>query len=212
VTLGIRVALAPVNVALLRNSLRMKLILPQLNDLGAVLGSSTTSAVERLAAARALSALLRGAKASPFAQTVVFPLVLPPAILTVFGAVHNLAMAEPSMAYEGTLWFPDLIQRDKTQLLPILSALTWLWQVEMGAGVHYTAMPTLRIVTRTVAVAMIPLSATLPAGVFVFWITSNVFAIARGYALKTDAMRRLLHVPLSRQIDKLTHLPLWRGS
>ena len=81
----------------------------------------------------------------------------------------------------------------------------------MAAGVHYMATPTVRTVTRVVAVAMIPLSSTLPAGVFVFWITSNAFAIVRGYAMKTDGMRRLLRVPLSREIDKLAHLPIWKG-
>ena len=130
-TLGIRVAIAPINIALLRNSLRMKLLLPELNELGAVLARSGTTAAGRLTAAVALSALLRSAKANPFAQMIVFPLVLPPAILSVFGAVHNLAMAETSMAEEGVLWFPDLIERDKTQLLPIISALTWLWQVRV---------------------------------------------------------------------------------
>jgi hypothetical protein len=42
-------------------------------------------------------------------NTIVFPFVLPPMVLSVFGAVHNMCLSEPSMATGGTMWFPDLI-------------------------------------------------------------------------------------------------------
>ena len=38
------------------------------------------------------------------------------------------------MATQGILWFPDLLLPDSTFILPILSAFTWLWNVEMAAG------------------------------------------------------------------------------
>jgi hypothetical protein len=110
-------------------------------------------------------------------NTVVFPFILPPMVLSVFGAVHNMCLSEPTMATGGTLWFPDLIvvrlivvrlivvrlivvrlivvrhgrggrpgacrlvgvlpppsQSDSTMVLPILSAVTWLWLMEVGAA------------------------------------------------------------------------------
>ena len=122
-----------------------------------------------------------------------------------------MSMAEKEMATEGTLWFVDLVDRDKTMLLPIISALTWLTQIELGAGVHYAARPTLRLAARLTTVATISLSSTLPAGVFVFWITSNLFAIARALVVSRDPVRRLLGIPLASEIKKLRHLPRRRG-
>jgi YidC/Oxa1 family membrane protein insertase len=205
VTLILRLALAPVNILLLRNSLRMKVIQPQVDDLDAVLRTGTRE--QQLEAAHALRALFVASGCSPWAQTVVFPLLLPPAILAIFKAVHNLAMGEPGMATGGNLWFIDLVAQDSTHILPIVSALTWLWNVEMGAGVFYGASPSLKLAARMSSVATIPLSATLPSGVFIFWITSNLFAVARGYAMRPDAVRRLLKMPLASEIKKLSHLP-----
>lgn len=131
-----------------------------------------------------------------------------PTILSIFGAVHNISMAEPSMAVEGALWFPDLIAVDSTYLLPILSGLTWLWNVELGAGVyyhHHWYAP--KLAARVMSVAFIPLTATLPSGVFVFWLTSNLFAIARTYIMRLNAARNLLLVPLAKDVAKLKHLP-----
>ena len=210
-TLCLRVMLAPINVALLRNSLRIKLILPQLNRLGDVLKSVSATREAKIDAALELQQLLLAAKCTPWAQTMVFPALLPPMILSVFGAVYNLCIADPLMAIEGLLWFPDLIAQDKTQLLAILSALTWLCQVEIGAGSHYQAWPALRLTARLMAVSMISLSATLPSGVFVFWITSNLFAVARGQFTRLDPVRRFLRIPLQREIDALTHIPVPRG-
>ena len=114
------------------------------------------------------------------------------------------------MATEGALWFSDLVAVDQTQLLPILSNLTWLWQVEIGAGAYYAAMPRVRLVARTLAAATVPLAATLPSGVFVFWLTSNIFAIARGYAARLPAVRAVLGIPSLREIDALSHLPSFK--
>jgi hypothetical protein len=36
------------------------------------------------------------------------------------------------MAVEGALFFPDLVQADPTNLLPIASAFSWLMNVESG--------------------------------------------------------------------------------
>ncbi len=211
-TVLVRVAVAPANLHLLRNSLRMKQILPDLKRLGDALAlPGPRTDPRRVAAASELVALLAARGASPWQGVLLFPFLLPPTILSVFGAVHNLALSEPKMATEGALWFPDLVARDKTQFLPIISAVTWLWQVEMGSGVHYAAWPSLRLATRVTALAMVPLTATLPSGVFVFWVTSNLFAVVRGYAARSDVVRRALRIPFQKDIALLTHLPRYKG-
>jgi membrane protein insertase Oxa1/YidC/SpoIIIJ len=210
VTLALRVAVMPINLMLLRNSLRMKIVHPEVVSMGNILRDHHAAREAKIDAAKKLFHTFSTHGCSPWAQMVLFPMLLPATSLSVFGAVYNLCLAEPSMAEEGTLWFPDLVERDDTKLLPILSALTWIWQVEMGAGVHYAALPGVRLGARLCSVAMIPLGATLPSGVFVFWITSNVFAIARGYAARTNWLRSRLNIPLRSEIAALKHLPAFR--
>ena len=207
-TVGLRVLLVPLNLYLLRNTLRLKVILPEVERIGAVLAEGgALAAPARAAAAAELAALFARARCSPWQGVVVFPLLLPPLVLSFFGAIHTIAMTEPACASEGLLWSPDLLRPDSTQLLPILSALSWLVQVETGAGASYAALPTVRLCARMTALAFIPLTATLPSGVFVFWITSNVFAIARGRLARLDAVRRAFDIPLARDVARLPHLP-----
>lgn len=207
VTLGLRCLLAPIQVGLLANALRLKMIWPEVQALGAQVRGAGGDTAAALSPSSKLLALLRAHKCSPLRQCFTFPLFLPATILSVFGAMHNLVLTEASMAVEGFLWFPDLVQTDPTRLLPILSALTWLLNVELGAGRSYEAWPEARIAARLGAVACIPLAETLPCGVLLFWVTSNVFALGRGALLRQDKVRKLLNIPLQKEIDALLHLP-----
>ena len=86
VTLGARVLLAPLQVGLLANSLRLKCILPEAQRLSAALRAAPAAAAAE--PARQLLALLDAAQCSPFRQCLTFPLFLPAAILSVFGAMR----------------------------------------------------------------------------------------------------------------------------
>lgn len=207
VTLGLRCFLAPIQVGLLANALRLKMIWPEVQALSAQVRGAGGDTAAALSSSSKLLTLLRTHKCSPLRQCFTFPLFLPATILSVFGAMHNLVLTEASMAVEGFLWFPDLVQTDPTRLLPILSALTWLLNVELGAGKSYEAWPEARIAARLGAVACIPLAETLPCGVLLFWVTSNVFALGRGALLRHERVRKLLNIPLQKDIDALLHLP-----
>lgn len=206
-TLALRTLLVPVNVALLRNTLRMKMIHPQVAALEAKMADAALPEGERMAAAGELQALFAEKQCSPWRSMVVFPLLLPPVILSIFGAVYNVTQSTPSMMAEGLWWFPDLTLADPTYLLPVLSAATWLLNVEAGAGVFYHSSARAQFLVRTGATLGWALSAPMPSGVFVFWLTSNLFAVARGYITRLDSVRKALGIPLASQIASLTHLP-----
>lgn len=104
-TVGLRLVIMPMNIWLLQNTLRLKLIAPEVERLGAVLAErGAAAAPSRAAAAAALSALFVRARCSPWQGFLWFPLALPPLVLSFFGAVHTLAMTEPAMGTEGVLW------------------------------------------------------------------------------------------------------------
>ena len=160
----------------------------------------------RVRAAYLHERILRTNECHPLRNLIV-PCLFPPLVLSVFGAVHNLSIAEPSMETGGMLWFKDLVAADPTFVLPTLSGLLWLWVVECAAGVHYFAWPNVRITSRAIALAFIPVTSTLPAGIFVFWITSNIYAIIQTYILRLESVRRFLRIPLSREVNYKELLP-----
>jgi YidC/Oxa1 family membrane protein insertase len=206
VTIVSRVLVMPVNISSLRNSLRLKRIIPQVADLQTQMSNVNEPEERRLQAARQLRELFRLHHCSPLHHLWV-PLVFPAVFLSYFGAVHNLCLAESTMATEGTLWFTNLMTADPTYLLPILSSLTWLWTVQLGGGTLYRTWPGLRTLAKTVAMASIPIVSTLPAGVFLFWIPANLYAVIRSYVMQSDAVRRCLAIPTVEEIRQLKHLP-----
>lgn len=263
-TILLRTLLMPYTIYLLRNSMRMKKILPELAALNKVMKTgidkvgilsrfsssssssscssptgSTTSPLSvvaassfttpdqanadqgqvvvvdnkeleatknKVAAAHVHHKLLKDTECHPLNNFIV-PMLFPPLVLSVFGAVHNLSIAEPSMTTGGALWFKDLVASDPTFLLPTMSGLMWLWVVECAAGVHYFAWPNVRTSSRCIALAFIPVTSTLPSGIFIFWITSNIYAIAQTYIMRFDAVRRFLRIPLANEIKYDEILP-----
>ena len=117
------------------------------------------------------------------------PFLFVPVFLSLFGATHNLALSEPSMTSGGALWFVDLVLPDPTWMLPVAASLSWLTLMEMTGGSFYMSNPNLRMLSRTLAVAFIPVVANMPAGVFCFWLASNCFSMLRVQTLNTDIVR-----------------------
>ena len=82
----------------------------------------------------------------------------------------------------------------------MLSAGTWLLNFEAGVGRAYHEGAELKSRTRTIAAACWMLAGNLPAGVHLFWITSNVFAIARGQVVGLDRVRAALGIPARAEV------------
>lgn len=90
-TLALRFLLAPVNISLLRNSLRMKIIMPEVERLNHLMTTAPTHA-ERVESAQALRTLYTTSKCHPLKNMLTFPILLPPTILSIFGAIHNISL------------------------------------------------------------------------------------------------------------------------
>ena len=74
----------------------------------------------------------------------------------------------PSMTDGGALWFADLTVADPTYALPVLTSLTFLATVELGAadgmqGQSADMLKNMKNFMRGLAVVMVPFSASLPA-------------------------------------------------
>jgi len=74
----------------------------------------------------------------------------------------------PSLMDGGALWFTDLTVADATYALPVLTSLTFLATVELGAadgmqGQSADMLKNLKNFMRGLAVVMVPFTASLPA-------------------------------------------------
>jgi YidC/Oxa1 family membrane protein insertase len=134
------------------------------------------------------------------------PLLLQaPLFIGFFSALRSMAAAGvPSLTHGGALWFPDLTLADASYGLPLASAAIFLLTVELGAadgmqGQDPRVLGRMKMFMRVLAAAMVPLTASMPAGVFVYWATSNAYSLLQALAFKTGPVRSLFGLqPLQR--------------
>ena len=86
----------------------------------------------------------------------------------------------PSFVDGGILWFQDLSHADPTYLLPIISAVTMLCATEITLK---NADPQQRWLMRLLPIGFTVFLISFPAGLFVYWITSNLVTIVQNYAI-----------------------------
>ena len=133
------------------------------------------------------------------AKSFVPILVQAPLFIGFFSALRGMANAGlPSFSTGGALWFPDLCVADATYGLPIFSGLTFLLTVEAGAdgmGADSPNAGKMKMFMRAMAIGLVPLTASMPTSVFVYWNTSNVFSLAQVMLFKWGPARRFFNLP-----------------
>jgi YidC/Oxa1 family membrane protein insertase len=85
-----------------------------------------------------------------------------------------------SFTHGGILWFQNLSQADPYYLLPIISALTMLAATEITIK---NVDPQQRWLMRLLPVGFTAFLLNFPAGLFMYWITSNVMTLGQNYVI-----------------------------
>jgi YidC/Oxa1 family membrane protein insertase len=86
----------------------------------------------------------------------------------------------PSFHEGGILWFQDLSVMDPYLILPVVSALTMLAATEITAK---NVDPQQRWLMRILPIGVTIFLWSFPAGLFVYWITSNVVTLVQNYLI-----------------------------
>lgn len=97
-----------------------------------------------------------------------------------FGGYGDTAGTEPSFQQGGILWFQNLSEMDPYLILPVLSAAT------MFAASWITARnlePQQRYIILLLPVVITVFLWNFPAGLFVYWITSNIVTFVQNYVI-----------------------------
>ncbi len=110
-----------------------------------------------------------------------FPiLVQMPIFIGMFYVIRGFEETHPSFTNGGLLWFRDLSAMDPYYILPILSAVTMLAASEITAK-HID--PQQRWLMRIVPVGITVFIYYFPAGLFMYWISSNLVTLVQNYLI-----------------------------
>lgn len=93
---------------------------------------------------------------------------------------RDIAPEYPSFRDGGLFWFQDLSVYDPTLILPILSAVTMLLSMEIT---NKSMEPQQRWIMRIMPIGITVFLWRFPAGLFVYWITSNLVTLVQNYTI-----------------------------
>lgn len=170
-TVLVRGALLPLTVRQVKNMRAMQSLRPAMDEIRARHKKEPRRQQE------AMAELYREHKVNPLAGFVPL-LIQMPIFIIMYRVIRVHEETFPGFASGGLLWFADLTKADPYFVLPVLSA-----SLMMASG---------RISARNVApsqrrtMLFMPLVFTafifrFPAGLFVYWITSNAFTLAQNF-------------------------------
>ncbi|XP_064141787.1 cytochrome c oxidase assembly protein COX18, mitochondrial isoform X3 [Loxodonta africana] len=117
------------------------------------------------------------------------------------GNYYTSFSVQEQLATGGVLWFPDLTALDSTWILPISVGVINLLIVEIFAlqkiGIsHFQKYVTYFV--RGISVLMIPVAATVPSSVVLYWLCSSFMGLSQNLLLLSPGFRRLCRIPLTK--------------
>jgi len=107
-------------------------------------------------------------------------LVQIPVFVTMYQVIRNHEETFPSFASGGLLWFIDLTRADPYFILPVLSASILL---AAGGISSRNIDPGQRRMMRLMPIVFTAFIARFPAGLFVYWVTSNSVTLVQNYLI-----------------------------
>eukprot|EP00076_Gallus_gallus_P013395 XP_015131886.1 cytochrome c oxidase assembly protein COX18, mitochondrial isoform X1 [Gallus gallus] len=101
----------------------------------------------------------------------------------------------------GTLWFTDLTAPDSTWIMPVSLGLLNLLIVEIFASQKLEASRFQKLATnffRVLSVVMIPIAATVPSSMALYWLSSSFMGLSHNLLLRSPTVRRLCCIPRTK--------------
>jgi YidC/Oxa1 family membrane protein insertase len=192
-TVSVRAALLPLTVRQVRSMRAMQELRPEMAEIRA------RYEADRHKQQEAMMELYRKRRVNPLGGFLPV-LVQLPVFVTMYQVVRGHAESFPSFANGGLLWFTDLTGPDPYFVLPVLSASLLIAAGEVSAR---NVDPSQRRMMRFLPVAFTALIARFPAGLFVYWVTSNAITLTQNLFI----YRRILGKSSAHGPDEKRELP-----
>uniref|UniRef100_A0A7N8WWU7 Cytochrome c oxidase assembly factor COX18 n=1 Tax=Mastacembelus armatus TaxID=205130 RepID=A0A7N8WWU7_9TELE len=117
-------------------------------------------------------------------------------------ALRNLSLDHSALqcdlAAGGALWFPDLTSPDSTWILPVCVGLTNLLIIEVFSLQRISPTRFQKLVLnfmRGFSVLMVPIAATVPSSMALYWFTSSLVGFCHNLLLRSPVIRKILRLP-----------------
>lgn len=203
-TIALRTICFPISLRIQRNAAKVSIVKPKLDDLSFKMREAkahndlvevkrTTMEIQKLAKDHDLNPL----------KILFMPFVQAPLMISFFLAIKGISQAKvPSFMEGGLFWFLDLSVQDPLMILPCLSAFSFIMVMESGAETGTSAInANMRNIMRFIGLGMIPVTCSFPSGVFMYWLTTNLFSLIQTKVLTQGFVRLKLGLP---EIQKKT--------
>ncbi|KAI8987691.1 60Kd inner membrane protein-domain-containing protein [Mycotypha africana] len=198
-TVLVRTALLPLMIKIQRNNAILMNINPDvtrlMNNIKTAQASGDTLATQKYS--MEVQNLFKKNKCHPM-KSLGLPFMQMPVMISFFMAIRGMAeIPVPGLENQGLFWFQNLSQQDPYYILPALSAASMLAVLETGAdaGAVNPQGASMKKFFRGMALLTVPFTYWMPSGVFVYWITSNIYSMGQMIALKNPAIRSALNIP-----------------
>ncbi|KAJ1429851.1 cytochrome oxidase biogenesis family, partial [Ochromonadaceae sp. CCMP2298] len=196
-TVGIRLCLFPVALKTIQGAARMACMRPEMQKVQDALTKDPNFDDTRVKAKyqEQMQALFVKYKVNPL-RAVMWPLFQFPVFIALFLALRDMGTFYPGFATGGAFWFIDLSMPDAWLILPIFNSLSFLAMIELGSdGVQVSQQGTFKWAMRGLGVAMVPLTMSMPQGLFIYWSTNNSISVIQTVLLKQKALREFFDIP-----------------
>ena len=172
-TVLVRAVLFPLTIRQVKNMRAMQDLKPEMDSIRAKYKDDRRKQQE------ATMELYKERRVNPLAGFLPV-LVQIPVFITMYHVIRNHEETFPSFASGGLLWFADLTRADPYFILPVLSASIL---VAAGGLSSRNVAPGQRRMMRLMPIAFTAFIARFPAGLFVYWVTSNTVTLVQNYLI-----------------------------
>jgi YidC/Oxa1 family membrane protein insertase len=194
-TVLVRAVLFPLTIRQVKNMRAMQELKPDMDGIRARYKDDRQKQQE------AIMNLYRERRVNPLAGFLPI-LVQIPVFITMYRVIRNHEETFPSFASGGLLWFVDLTRADPYFILPVLSASILF--VAGGISSRNVA-PGQRRMMRLMPIAFTAFIARFPAGLFVYWVSSNTITLVQNYLIYN-------RTPSSQKSQAITSQPADRST
>ncbi|KAJ3291356.1 Mitochondrial inner membrane protein oxa1l [Borealophlyctis nickersoniae] len=199
-TLLIRLAVLPLIIKVSRSTAKIQNLKPVTQPIQEALSRAKASGdrMEAMKQQKKMMAVFKDNKVSPLAP--VLGLAQAPIFLSFFWALKGMAnFPVPGFSTGGFGWVTDLTVADPYYILPLAASIGTLIVLETGAesgGAKMAGSSMMKPIMRIGIFAVLPITSSLPAAIFIYWMTSNVFTFFQLLLLKQPAVRKFFNIPM----------------
>jgi YidC/Oxa1 family membrane protein insertase len=185
-TLVVRGFLFPLTVKQVKNARAMQELKPEMDEIRRKHKDNRQKQQE------AIMELYKERRMNPLAGFLPL-LVQMPVFITMYRVIRHFEETLQGFGSGGLLWFTNLTTADPYFILPVLSASIMVVAGEVSAR---NVNPAQKRMMRFMPVMFTVFIARFPAGLFVYWITSNTFTLAQNLLIYRPGQGRLSPDPV----------------